>query len=263
MLPLKHEAVKIMCTAFYAMLLSTYPSENACWELMAQEFQRQFPDHDVKDPKRTLFKNMFHKLLAEGHCEDLPRGGRPTKAKDSQVDACIHALKRGLRSKNRTWIGFSSLEDAAKHSHVIQQVVKNANVTLRTLWRRMVKRQIEIYDHHFKKITITVKPKLSPKVKAQRLQAAKIWAKWSLSKLRRVVWIDEKQEYIGRLSYRCYADDDASSFIMEGKEALNSSKKIKYIAAVSAILGPVYFSTITGTTGLSSKYKVRTCVPLL
>ena len=64
-------------------------------------------------------------------------------------------------------------------------------------------------------------------------------------------------------SYECYADDDDSSYTVESHNALGKSAKIKYIACVNAIMGPVCFAIITGTTGYDSGYTVRTSLPPL
>ena len=113
-----------------------------------------------------------------------------------------------------------------------------------------------------RKISIVFKPKLSKKVKAERLAKALKWLKWDAEKFKNSVWLDEKQEYLKRGgTLRCFAPIDRQSFIRETKAPLGKCPKLKYLAAVAAFCGPIYFRAITGTTKLKRGYLVRTVPP--
>ena len=144
------------------------------------------------------------------------------------------------------------------------RILDRTDVVKATLWRRMQQRHLERYGKKLRKISIRLRPVLKPEVKAKRVEKANDWLGQDKGKqwLRRVVWIDEKQEDLRcGGSYRCYAPHDMKSFQREDLDNLPKKFKVKYEAAVSAVLGPVYFNFISGTTGKPKKYKARTLVP--
>ena len=153
----------------------------------------------------------------------------------------------------------SSVQAAIDECAALRQIQEEAGITTRTLRRNLQDEYMEQYGRKLKKITIHFKPKLAPDVKKERLEAATRWHKWPLSKFFRIVWIDEKQEYLKKGgTCRCFAPPGVSSFIRETDQPLGKCPKLKYEAAVAGFCGPVYFRAITGTTKLARGYRVRT-----
>jgi hypothetical protein len=179
------------------------------------------------------------------------------------VEECIKLFKQGVRSEDGSWYGYTSIEHAMTECQGIREIVCESDVALETLWKRMKATQVRLHGRSFKQITIHVRPPLSDEVKADRLRIAAEWAEYQLDDLERFFWIDEKQLYVHNSCYKCYAGDDAMSFIVESHQVLGKKKKLKYIACVNAIVGPVYMGFLSGTSDYDSGFKVRrTVVPL-
>ena len=79
--------------------------------------------------------------------------------------------------------------------------------------------------------------------------------------MQRTVWLDEKAEYLKVVcTYKCYAPDTAESVQREATEPLRKARRVRYTAAVCALIGPVYLKFTTGTEGIDRGYKV--CTPV-
>lgn len=256
--PFGNEACQDFMQFLMAEAQKNIGDPSAIYNKMTDKFMRKHPELNKKNVKRTLFKTQIEKLEKEGHLEPAPLPGRSKKVTDLEVAMCVAAFKRGQGNTRRTWYGYTSLAHAARECATIVQVLEKADVTQKTLWSRMVTEQVSQTGKGFNKITVRVKHFLSAKVKRKRLEAAKDWITWDAKKLERVIWIDEKQEYIGVSSYRCYAPDGQDSYSIVAHEKLSQAKKVKYIAAVNAHLGPVYFELVSGTSEWKSNFKART-----
>ena len=243
-------------------LLAGIPDLNKAIKGFVTHFNNENEDHDIRQPT-SAFKRLVKKLLQGGSYEDCPRTGRPPNITEDQVRHCVSSFKKGVNTGRKDWYGFTGIEHAAVECPEIKAVLDETKVTVDTLWGRMKDLQLKEHGHGFRKITIRVKPKLSAEVKEERQKKAEEWSRMSLKDLMCVFWIDEKQEYMLDKSYTCYAGDDAASFSVESNTPLGKAKKLKYIACVNAVLGPVYVALISGTSAFDSGFAVRTHVPSL
>ena len=82
--------------------------------------------------------------------------------------------------------------------------------------------------------------------------------------LSRVIWIDSKKLYVVPKAQRVWAPPDAELTVEDPHMPATGRtvKAINYYAAVNAVLGPVCFIPVTGTTdiievGGSGNYMVR------
>jgi hypothetical protein len=250
--------MQIMISTLMKTAQTTGVAQVKLFREMAAAFEENFGPGELRRPVNA-FRDLYHRVEKTGSLHDLPRSGRPSSVSDREVELCVAAFKRGLGNpQTNEWIGFTSIEHAAICCPTIIQTLEATGVTIRTLWNNMNRTQLKLHGKPFKKIVIGIKPKLTAKVRAQRLERAKEWASWDIDKLKRLVFIDEKQEYYRISHYECYADDDAESRTVESSTTLGeAAKKIKYIAAVNAVMGPVYFSMISGTSDYDTEFMVR------
>lgn len=243
------------------IMMEHMPDNPATWASIENTFNDRFPDSGPKHLRRWL-KYVHATVLQTGSPKSRVRSGRPPELSAAHVRQCVTYFKKGIGSRrSNDWYGFTSIEHAAYACPQIAHVLRVSGVRIKTLWRRMCDQQLEDFGTKFRKITISVRPQLSEKVKRKRLDAAREWAKWTMDDMRCIFWIDEKQEYLGGIKYRCYSDDNAHSYAVESHAVLGSKQKLKYIAVVNAVLGAVYMALISGTTDLENEYKVRTRIP--
>ena len=206
-----------------------------------------------------LGRDTLKRMREKGDVRNQWASGAPPKLAPEKRAQALHLLLSGNGKSGADFIGYASIQAAIDECEALRKIPEEAGITTRTLLRNLQDEYRERYGKKLKKITIHFKPKLSKEVKAERLATATTWHRWPLSKFFRIVWIDEKQEYLRKGgTYRCYAPPGMTSFISETDQALGKCPKLKYEAAVAGFCGPVYFKAITGTTKLNQGYRVRT-----
>lgn len=209
-----------------------------------------------------LAKDCLGRLLEDGILGDHARAGAPPKLTAWKRRRALKLLLRGNNMVGKEFVGYTSLAQALEECSELRKIWEEANISRRTLKRALASEYFDQTGKKLRKISIIFKPKLSKKVKAQRLAKALEWLSWDPEKFRNTVWLDEKQEYLKRGgTLRCYAPIDMKSFIREAKKPLGKCPRLKYLAAVAAFCGPIYFRAITGTTMLKRGYLVRTVPP--
>lgn len=214
---------------------------------------------------KYLANDTYNRLLLHGHVSDLPRSGKPQSVTDTQVDEFldIFLAGNGKDPADNDWWGYTSMTHALVENERLRALLEAMGIKQETLWKRMKQRYKARFGKRLKKISIRRKPKLQPKVKKERVRIARLWKQWGKGKLCKVVWIDEKQEYLHPGgTYKCYAPHGVKSMQREVPVALGKAEKVKYEAAVSAFGGAIYFQFVTGTTGRKQPFLVRTFVPL-
>jgi hypothetical protein len=126
------------------------------------------------------------------------------------------------------------------------------------LYRRMLVLMPELPSH---KVKVDVKHKLTAQVKDARMKAAGKLRRWSLKKLRTVVWMDAKKLHICPKTLKVYTmfPDEVVEDERLPQGHFSSGFVLHYYAAVNALTGLVYFVWVTGTTGVDhgSTTKVR------
>jgi hypothetical protein len=206
-----------------------------------------------------LANDVLRRLVKDGLLGNLPAPGAPKKLSDADAERACELLINGNGKEGEEWIGYTSMANAIVECKELRSIQEDSGVAEQTMLRRIKLAHRDKYGRGLKKITVRFKPKLTDEVKAERKKAARRWKKWSLKKLKRTVWIDEKTEYLKPAGYlRCYAPAGATSFARSGNAPLGKAPKLKYEAAVCGFAGPLYFKAITGTTDLALGYRVRT-----
>ena len=206
-----------------------------------------------------LATDTLRRLQKDGHLSNHQAPGAQKKLSDRDAERALELLIAGNGLEGEEFIGYRSVNEALVECPEMRRIQEDSGVTKQTLLRRMQDAHRDKYGRKLRKITIRFKPKLTDEVKQERRKAARRWNKWPLKKMLRVVWIDEKAEYLRPSgSIQCYARPGAVSFARSSSAPLGKAPKLKYEAAVAAWCGPLYFKAITGTTGLSLGYRVRT-----
>lgn len=206
-----------------------------------------------------LARDTLRRMREEGDVRDQPAPGATPKLTPEKRAEALDLLLKGNGKSGVDFIGYASLQAALEECKALRKIAEDAGITTRTLRRNLQDEHRERYGKKLKKISIHFKPKLAPDVKQERLEAAEKWAQWRRRQFYRIVWIDEKQEYLKRGGlYHCYAPPGMTSFIRETDAPLGKCPKLKYEAAVAGFCGALYFRAITGTTKLKRGYRVRT-----
>lgn len=241
----------------------TAPRQKAVIKAAAASFQNSNPGAMTDQQSMYLAKDTANRLQTRGWTEDAARSGRPETLTDECKDELLDVFLGGFRSaKDSTWWGFSSIEHAISQSERFRSLVASSGLTVRHLWTLMQERHRKLHGVPLNKISIKIKLKLTEEVRQERLAAAKEWLTWTPGFLRRIIWIDEKQEYISPGgTYQCYAPCTLTSFQREDPNGFPPKTRVKWMLATSAVLGCAAFFLVTGTTGKPSVYRVRTGVP--
>jgi hypothetical protein len=229
--------------------------------------QLQHPDmsEGIADVPHFI-KTVVERLKNNGHTNDLPRSGRPQKLSDAHCWEALNILLDGNRKRGvmgDDWWGYTSLTHALTESRRMRDILLESDISKKQLWVRMRDCYQQRYGKKLKRIAISVKPKLSAMIREERLAFAKEWLARGVRWLTFAVWIDEKKEWLRTGgTYWCYAPAGTKSFTRSSATSLSKAFKYCYIAAVCAHTGPIFLSSITGTTGKRQKYRVRTSHPL-
>lgn len=224
-----------------------------------QTFQRVVGEDAKYLDVGYLARDTLRRMKEDGDVRDRAAPGAPPKLTPEKRAEALDLLLNGNGKSGVDFVGYASVQAALEECAALRKIAEDAGITPRTLRRNLQDEYRERYGKKLKKICIHFKPKLSPEVKAERLKAAQEWKEWRRRKFYRVVWIDEKQEYLRKGGkYHCYAPPSVTSFIRETDAPLGKCPKLKYEAAVAGFCGPLYFRAITGTTKLNRGYRVRT-----
>jgi hypothetical protein len=237
----------------------------AALKACAEEFTELHGGDDCKLDAGYLARDTLERLQKSGVVSDLPRSGRPRVALDEDVEQFLHIFLAGnlKNTQDTRWWGFTSLRHALIEKQELRDLLEKMGIKPEALWLRMQAKHLELYGKSMNKISIKRRPVMSAKTKKTRLAAARLWKEWGFDKLCKVVWIDEKQEYLhSGGAYHCYAPPDVKSMQRACEVKLGKSQKVKYEAAVSAFGGAIFFTFITGTTGREQFFLVRTFIPL-
>jgi hypothetical protein len=256
-----------MCIIATFLAMIPQAQHATAWQLAAADMQREHPEmsESIADVPHFI-KTVAKRLEKNGHTNDLPRAGRPQKLTDAHCSEALDILLDGNRKRRgaaEEWWGFTSLTHALTESRRMRDILQEAGICKQRLWVRLKECYKRTYNKELKRIAISVKPKLKPMIMEERLAFAKEWLARGTRWLTFAVWIDEKKEWLRTGgTYWCYAPAGTKSFTRSSATTLSKAFKYCYIAAVCAHIGPVFLSSITGTTGKQTNYRVRTSNPL-
>lgn len=170
-------------------------------------FQQEVPQGTEEHDLQYLARDTYSRLTTDGHLGDRAGGGADVKLSHADVAQArdIFLAGNGAKHPDEFW-GYTSLPHTLSENTELQGILKRSRVPSKTLWRRIKHSYLLAHCEELKPIKITLKPALKEETRMQRLKAAEEWLAWGKEKLKNVVWIDEKQEYLrAGGSYWCYA----------------------------------------------------------
>jgi hypothetical protein len=218
---------------------------------------------DIADPVQAVQRHI-ERMLETGINDDAPRSGRPPMMNEAQTKRALKAFKNGYTVENvlggqAIWFGFSSWEHAllenSPNSETLRRILIESGMNARSMFDALLRAN----GGKFRHIHIRYTHKLTDELRKERDKKAKEWAKLKEEMLYDVVWIDEKTEWVhGNRTYRCYAPDDATHIVRAGIMKFGEKKRIRFMSAASARLGPIYFAKVSGSSGYKTPFEVRT-----
>ena len=228
----------------------------------AEEFAKRHCHDGRPMDSAYLARDTLRRLSQHGDLADLHRSGRPRVAADEDVARFLRIFLQGNGKTGDEWWGFTSLAHALHEKKELRDLLLKMGISQDHLWHRMEALHIEQTGKRLNKISIVSRVHISPATMRKRLDKARLWKGWGFEKLCKVVWIDEKQEYLrAGGTYKCYAPVGVKSMQRGSSVKLGKSEKVKYEAAVSGFGGAILLQFVTGTTGREQWFPVRTSVP--
>lgn len=218
-----------------------------------------------KVARKTVLAHL-RKMRDKGSVADEPRSGRPPALTPTQVGQACRHFEGGFKVKADTpagatqWFGFTSITHAmmeeCPNSDKLRKLWSNSGLTLRGFWEALCRHK---GGKGFKKVHLNYNKSLDPSIKKERVQESKFWASLSKEDLERTVYADEKAMWLtGAQSYECYAPENQQDEEREGLLDIRDSFKIKFLSAVNAKLGGIFFGQISGSMAFETPWEVRT-----
>jgi hypothetical protein len=209
-------------------------------------FVRQWGEHWEKHPSGSL--------------ADRPGKGRWSKLTPEAADRAAEILEEGYEGEAEEQEGYTNVQDAYERSPELAAICHAAKVKPATLWKRLRK------SHGLRFVHSPAKRVLTPEQRRERLRVVQLLLSMPRDKLMdyllRTFWIDSKKyrvvagprKEIGRRGRPVRVRSHVRGGMLNAKDR----QVINYYAVVNALVGPVLFVEVTGTTGLgwAKPYKV-------
>lgn len=202
--------------------------------------------------RMALIRKWGKRFTEEGtvHDANSRRTGRPRRLPVPLVLTLVGKFLEGYKVSRKQYF-FYDIKHAVKVSKMFAMVTQFPGVTPAHLWRLMLQ---AVPSLRLMKHAVDFKSKLDDRVRKLRVEAVEKLCQWTLQALQRVVWIDAKKIYITAEGVRVYCAK--SDMVVEDPSLLLGKRDaglvLHYYAAVNALVGVVYFTWVTGTTGLES-----------
>lgn len=264
-LPHRPELTRKVMTQLWKEYSKTGKSKRSLYKAVAKALSEDALK-DITDPVQAVQRHI-DRLCKTGVNGDEARSGRPPKMTQAQTTQALKAFKGGYKIPDEqggegTWFGFGSWEHAlmedSGNSDKLRRILAESGMSARSMWDALKTAN----GGGFHKIHIRYTYKMSETLRKERLKKAKEWEKLTEEELLNIVWIDEKTEWVhGNRTYICYADDDAKHIVRQGIMRFGEKKKMRWVSACNARLGPIYFEPISGSDSYETPFEVRTCAP--
>lgn len=173
--------------------------------------------------------------------------GRKEKLTEAQVEEVCQAVI-GWKKAGRQ-LPYETYEDAAENCETFKRVLAESGAALGTLVNR-----IKAKHPKFGRYQLTVRWKLSARNKTDRVsKCEKLLAEYR-EQLHKVVHLDAKTVLMYEKVIHGLIDLSEPYSVCRFAPAKRGGKiiRVKYYAAVNAVLGPVFMMFYTGTTGMPS-----------
>lgn len=192
-----------------------------------------------------------------GSVLDQPPPGRQSPVEQGLAFEVCYLIQAGYVNETGQQCYFRSIRHAVQHRPRLQEILGNKRITQQGMLRRVKRACPELARRTLRFVRV-----LTPRTKRARAQ----YAAWMLSMLKmtpqgldaselqsylaRFVWIDSKTLYVAPADRLVYAPPGADLYVEDARMPCSKSqvKKINYYVVVNAVLGPIYFKVVTGTT---------------
>lgn len=285
----------VRAAAVMAYLICLHILESSGRERFWAEFHLKFrelaPDHNVTKAYQRKFARKWYTCFRDNyHVDERPR--RKQNMPSHEVKAIGRALMKGRtvevemkivrgRGKSKTsevckivrkrW--FRSIKEFVKLNPWVEKKLLDYNITQKTLLRHLRREcpQLVRATTH-PRAPMNERQMASRKTGSARLlQMARTCVTPQLTHLMhyllRVCWIDSKTYYIGPKPRKVWARRGEDMTDVDPRGSQKNSVKVVWYIVVNALLGPIYFEYVTGTTDFHQEahfqeYKVScTCTP--
>lgn len=197
---------------------------------------------------------------ARGSVLPKPPPGRRSRMDEELAHECWGLIERGYKTEQGEQRYFRSMRHALVLCPRLRQIMGDTHVTQQQMLRRIKAACPELTRRTLRFVRL-----LAPATKQQR----KTYCAQMLSMvantpngpdatqlrryLARFMWIDSKVVYVVPRDCLVYAPRNADLYIEDHRLPRSKSqiKKINYYVVVNALLGPVYFKVVTGTTHIT------------
>ena len=211
---------------------------------------------------------------AQGSVLPTPPPGRRSRMDEELAHECCGLIERGYINENHEHRYFTSMRHALLLCPRLKQILGGTRLTQQQMLRRIKAACPELTRRTLRFVRV-----LSPATKRERAAYAARMLRMVATTpngpdatelrryLARFMWIDSKIVYVVPKDCLVYAPADADLYIEDHRlpRSKTQIRKINYYVVVNAVLGPVYFKVVTGTTHItqidpaypSHGYKVR------
>lgn len=213
-------------------------------------------------------------FVARGSVLPKPAPGRRSRMDEELAHECFGLIERGYETAQHEQRYFRSMRHALQMCPRLKQILGDTHLTQQQMLRRIKAACPELARRTLRFVRL-----LGADTKRQRNAYAARMLQMVVSTpngpnatalrryLARFMWIDSKVVYVVPRDCLVYAPANADLYIEDHRLPRSKSqiRKINYYAVVNAVLGPVYFKVVTGTTHItqidpaypSKGYKVR------
>lgn len=248
--------------AFYISLGLLAYGLPAFWALALAYFAEMAPNHGVTDARAfmTRWVERFEQTGTVLPAAPLTHYKMPTSVAEQCLEilwaGCTYEVEEGGARVQRHR-PFNSIRDAVRNSPALQQALRECGNMSECTLLRALKRVFP----GLRRCHLTKKFVHPPHIKAARVQACRKFLAMSPQALHKLLlstfWIDSKTFYITPSGEWVYLPPGSDLTVADPRLPLSRYhlKKVCYYAVVNAVLGPVYFQYVSGTTDFARDLK--------
>lgn len=181
--------------------------------------------------------------------------GRPFKVPQELAAEAAAVFAHGWKPHGDKRRGYDSVLHAARKSPKFREVRAQAGCSDKTLMRAIRREHPRL-----KRKKVRVRWVLSQKEKKERKRVATLILRLGQGAINATFYIDEASYNFKGWDKYVWVDDDkgeqvvTSPLVTHGR---GSKVQLTFAIVVNAVVGPVFFTWLSGTTGVGKKFKVR------
>jgi hypothetical protein len=210
------------------------------------------PEHTVANPYDFIryWADIFPERAS---VLDVKAHGPPCRLSDRRVAECVTILLGGFKLAKGKRHYFHSIAQAVSKSKRLKEIMDGAGFKTPKLLLAALKRRVPGLHRRFVRYCFTYSSnnKLERMIYCQLM----LWLPehMMMQLLFRVFWIDAKKLWVVPKGEAVYAPKGADLYVEHplARGGKGQPVCIHYYIAVNAVLGPVLFMPVTGTTGLA------------